>query len=270
MHNLSGHSLLVNIRCKVLLTPFQLTWRDSRLNVKIWCNFGFAASAQPFFSQISVYIYISICMCVHVLLYSDLEPLWQSGGQQSHRQQSDQDQLPPHARADWSWLAVCRLSAGQCCFNTCLDGSSQHVLIQQMHKHICCIMSKYRERGNLNQQDAFKNKDFHFHTWRRSFDCHLNRFKEERSANTANKNRESILHVCGRLKCVIFITKQTMSGNKWVPRLHGHAENDPDGPDERGFTLNHIKCPSFPFNVELHRRSNNYKVSKQRVSHSSS
>lgn len=38
-------------------------------------------------------------------------------------------------------------------------------------------------------------------------------------------------------------------------------------PDERGFTLNHIKCPSFPFNVELHRRSNNYKVSKQRVFH---
>lgn len=206
-------------------------------------------------------------MCVHVLLYSDLEPLWQSGGQQSHRQQSDQDQLPPHARADWSWLAVCRLSAGQCCFNTCPDGSSQHVLIQQMHKRICCIMSKYRERGNLNQQDAFKNKDFHFHTWRRSFDCHLNRFKEERSANTANKNRESILHVCGRLKCVIFITKQTMSGNKWVPLLNRHAENDPDGPHERGFTLNHIKCPSFPFNVELHRRSNNYKVSKQRVFH---
>lgn len=177
MDALFTRPLLVNIRCKVLLTPFQLTWRDSRLNVKIWCNFGFAAPAQPFFSQISVYIYISICMCVHVLLYSDLEPLWQSGGQQSHRQQSDQDQLPPHARADWSWLAVCRLSAGQCCFNTCLDGSSQHVLIQQMHKHICCIMSKYRERGNLNQQDAFKNKDFHFHTWRRSFDCHLNRFK---------------------------------------------------------------------------------------------
>lgn len=91
--------------------------------------------------------------------------------------------------------------------------------------------------------------------------------KEERSANTANKNRESILHVCGRLKCVIFITKQTMSGNKWVPLLNRHAENDPDGPHERGFTLNHIKCPSFPFNVELHRRSNNYKVSKQRVFH---
>lgn len=66
MHNLSGHSLLVNIRCKVLLTPFQLTWRDSRLNVKIWCNFGFAASAQPFFSQISVYIYIYLYVCVYM------------------------------------------------------------------------------------------------------------------------------------------------------------------------------------------------------------
>lgn len=107
MHNLSGHSLLVNIRCKVLLTPFQLTWRDSRLNVKIWCNFGFAASAQPFFSQISVciyiYIYMYVCTCAAVLWFRAAVTVWRS----TEPQTAERSGSVTSSRSCWLILARC-------------------------------------------------------------------------------------------------------------------------------------------------------------------